>query len=84
LIAISKYYTLIESDFGVAAALFNHRTHHIFFKYGYDFSNTPLNEVNYNSASELGIDEFYDKLVNLQVAKYFTRVTLKTPLIIYS
>lgn len=58
---ISKGYTLLEND-GTAVALYSHRMHHIFFKEFHDFSTVDTGYLPWNSASEMSIDSFYDKL----------------------
>jgi len=58
---ISKFYTVIERE-GAPIALYNHRTHHVYFIYAYGFCDISGTNLPYNSASELSIDDFYDKL----------------------
>ena len=55
---ISKYWTIIESS-GISAALFNSRTHVLFYNFYHrpDYGNLPV-----NSFIELNQDEFYNKL----------------------
>lgn len=60
---VSKYWTLIETS-GIAAALFNSRTHIMFYNYYHrptNWSGLPV-----NSFVELSIDEFYDKLEKIE------------------
>jgi len=61
---VSKYYTLIER-LGAPIALYNHRSHHVYFNYCWTFSDITQTNLPYNSASELSIDKFYDKLEKL-------------------
>lgn len=60
---ISKYWTLVLEN-GVAAALFNHRTHIIY----YNFCRRPLgaNDLPVNEFKELSIDSFYNKLEKIE------------------
>lgn len=55
---ISKYWTLIEKD-GIAAALFNHRTHILFYNWVHrpEWSDLAVGEF-----IELDTDSFYNKL----------------------
>lgn len=59
---VSKYWSLIKEN-GICAAIFNHRTHILFFKEYCrpDYGNLPV-----NSFFELGIDAFYDKLEKIE------------------
>lgn len=59
---ISKYWTLIETS-GIAAALFNSRTHILFYNYYHrpDWAGLAV-----NSFVELTQDGFYDKLEKIQ------------------
>lgn len=58
---ISKYWTLIEEN-GAAAALFNSRTHVLYYNWVRrpDYGKLPA-----NSFVELSVDEFYDKLAKI-------------------
>ena len=59
---VSKYWTLIEEN-GAAAALFNHRSHVLYFNYTWrpETGSLPI-----NSSVELSQDDFYNKLEKIE------------------
>lgn len=59
---LSKNWTLIEAK-GIAAALFNAKSHTIFYNWVYrpDYGNLSV-----NSFVELSTDEFYNKLEKIK------------------
>lgn len=61
-VKISKFWTLVKEN-GVCAALFNHRTHILY----YNFSHRPdWDGLAVNSFVELDTDNFYNKIEKIE------------------
>lgn len=60
---ISKYWVLIEED-GAAAALFNSRTHVLYYNW---IRRPDYGDLRVNSFVELTVDDFFDKLENISI-----------------
>lgn len=64
---ISRYFSLVESDNGGPQAIFNHRTHTLYFNLDqWDLNDIDYGDLPVNQFYKLDTDRFYDLLERIE------------------